>query len=88
MSFDANPDCLDSVVCFQVDWLNKFLKDMWPYLDKVYHYLLSCDVTFLIDSGTGTLDLFRFVLVVIMCKNHRFSCRSVYSCHRRWTNVP
>lgn len=26
---------MDSVY-FQVDWLNKFLKDIWPYLDKVF----------------------------------------------------
>lgn len=26
----------------QVDWLNRFLSDMWPYLDKV----LYCHVSF------------------------------------------
>ena len=25
----------------QVDWLNKFLLDMWPYLDKVFDHRLD-----------------------------------------------
>jgi hypothetical protein len=32
--------CLIFLHIFQIDWLNKILHDMWPYLDKVHFFPL------------------------------------------------
>ncbi|KAK2982278.1 hypothetical protein RJ640_020830 [Escallonia rubra] len=31
----------------RVDWLNKFIENMWPYLDKVRYCVLLCSIIFL-----------------------------------------